>query len=266
MTGGHHKRRDVHHTGDEPLIVNLTDEGAVASADVGVAAEAGGVADESEQVGNLADVKAVARSGTPAPGGADSQMDKASPRLLVCWSSDEAYASAKALGLEDEDEALRHEEKSDVRRALCRRGDAGGLDLALAETLDDEEAAYDEAHKVRKAVGSDDKAIARAPQCENQNCCESGECTPEITYVQTALKVPTRVPTVPVSRVLFARVNPRTGVATWASPRKLSKPKKAKKEKNPSKKREAAGPPSLKALALAAFLPYVPTWPTRDGT
>ena len=94
-------------------------------------------------------------------------------------SSDEAYARAVALALEDEDEedeartrddallarALQHEEADDAERAPRRRGDAD-LDLALAMTLDEEEAARRDAYE---AAGSDDEALARALQSQEDD-------------------------------------------------------------------------------------------------
>ena len=94
-------------------------------------------------------------------------------------SSDEAYARAVALALEDEDEedeartrddallarALQHEEAHDAERAPRRRGDAD-LDLALAMTLDEEEAARRDAYE---AAGSDDEALARALQSQEDD-------------------------------------------------------------------------------------------------
>ena len=86
-------------------------------------------------------------------------------------SSDEAYARAVALALEDEDEedeaqtrddallaqALHHQEEDDSERAPRRRGDVEDADLALAITLDEEEAAD---HARRRRAGSDDLALA----------------------------------------------------------------------------------------------------------
>ena len=86
-------------------------------------------------------------------------------------SSDEAYARAVALALEDEEEedeaqtrddallaqALHHQEEDDSERAPRRRGDVEDADLALAITLDEEEAAD---HARRRRAGSDDLALA----------------------------------------------------------------------------------------------------------
>ena len=86
-------------------------------------------------------------------------------------SSDEAYARAVALALEDEEEedeaqtrddallaqALHHQEEDDSERAPRRRGDVEDADLALAITLEEEEAAD---HARRRRAGSDDLALA----------------------------------------------------------------------------------------------------------